>query len=342
MTTRTRYFVIAFASGAGRRRRAPGWWRITSASRAPSRRTGTARTSSSTCRRDAAVIAYADVRGNHDLGAPPEDSHARCRCPRTGSASSRNETGINIETDIDRVVACLAAGRMSVTARRAGLVLARGRFDEVKIEALMREHGAQVEDYNGKRLIENARREPRHAAADPCRSTFSSPGSSAVGSGRAGARRHRSPEERRERHDERRADEPHAVARPRERVGVGRLDALAQTGGYRCQRPWRARFRPSPGSRSAATSTAASAARSAPRRATTRRPTTCATSCAASWRSRKLQAGSKPELQTMVQSLELGGTGKTVALSFSVPGASSTLVGRQSGKALTKPPSAPA
>jgi len=33
------------------------------------------------------------------------------------------------------------------------MVLARGRFDEVKIEALMREHGALVEDYNGSRLI---------------------------------------------------------------------------------------------------------------------------------------------------------------------------------------------
>ena len=33
----------------------------------------------------------------------------------------------------------------------------------------------------------------------------------------------------------------------------------------------------------------------------------------------KLQAGSKPEFQAILQSLELGGTGKTVALSFEVP-----------------------
>jgi hypothetical protein len=32
-----------------------------------------------------------------------------------------------------------------------------------------------------------------------------------------------------------------------------------------------------------------------------------------------MQSGSKPEMQAMIQSLELGGTGKTVALSFSVP-----------------------
>ena len=35
----------------------------------------------------------------------------------------------------------------------------------------------------------------------------------------------------------------------------------------------------------------------------------------------KLQAGSKPEFQALTQSLQLGGTGKTVELSFSVPGA---------------------
>jgi hypothetical protein len=34
-----------------------------------------------------------------------------------------------------------------------GLVLARGRFDEVKIEALMREHGAEIEQYKTKRMI---------------------------------------------------------------------------------------------------------------------------------------------------------------------------------------------
>ena len=35
----------------------------------------------------------------------------------------------------------------------------------------------------------------------------------------------------------------------------------------------------------------------------------------------KLQAGSKPELQPLIQSIQLSGTGKTVALSFEVPAA---------------------
>jgi hypothetical protein len=33
----------------------------------------------------------------------------------------------------------------------------------------------------------------------------------------------------------------------------------------------------------------------------------------------KLQAGDRPEMQAMVQSLQLGGSGRTVALSFTLP-----------------------
>jgi hypothetical protein len=38
-------------------------------------------------------------------------------------------------------------------AQGAPLVLARGRFDADRIETMMREHGATVEDYKGKRLL---------------------------------------------------------------------------------------------------------------------------------------------------------------------------------------------
>jgi hypothetical protein len=33
----------------------------------------------------------------------------------------------------------------------------------------------------------------------------------------------------------------------------------------------------------------------------------------------KLGSGAKPELESVMQSLELGGTGKTVSLSFAIP-----------------------
>lgn len=59
-------------------------------------------------------------------------------------------TGINFETDIERIVAGFDS--QSGDGNNA-LVLARGVFDPLKIEALMREHGADVQDYKGKRLI---------------------------------------------------------------------------------------------------------------------------------------------------------------------------------------------
>jgi hypothetical protein len=59
----------------------------------------------------------------------------------------------------------------------------------------------------------------------------------------------------------------------------------------------------------------------------------------------KMQAGSKPEFQAMMQSLQLGGTGKTVQLSFSLPGEVFDALGAMHGngpKNAPKPPPQPA
>ena len=102
--------------------------------------------------RDASVIAFANV---HDI----MDSELRQKLRRAipiqenGQQELENQTGINIETDIDTIVACMSADAPGANPPGAGMVLARGRFDETKIEALMREHGAHVETYNGKRVV---------------------------------------------------------------------------------------------------------------------------------------------------------------------------------------------
>src|SRR4029453_13700079 len=70
-----------------------------------------------------------------------------------GQQEFQNQTGINIETDIDRIVASLNPDPSNSNTPGQGLVLARGRFDEVKIEALMRDHGAEIEQYKTKRMI---------------------------------------------------------------------------------------------------------------------------------------------------------------------------------------------
>ena len=65
------------------------------------------------------------------------------------------------------------------------MIVARGRFDEVKIEALMREHGAHVEDYRGKRMV--VADDQRDTADRVLRSPFMEPGLVAVGSTNAGS-----------------------------------------------------------------------------------------------------------------------------------------------------------
>jgi hypothetical protein len=102
---------------------------------------------------DAALVAYADV---HEIMTSDLRQKIRATFPKPsdGQHEFQNQTGINIETDIDHVVAAIVP-RGEATGRTPGsaMVLARGRFDQVRIESLMREHGAQVEDYKGSRLI---------------------------------------------------------------------------------------------------------------------------------------------------------------------------------------------
>lgn len=97
---------------------------------------------------DATVVAYADVRAIMD-----SELRARLKnvlpMPEKGQQEFQDQTGIDIERDIDYVVAALAHG----SQQTAPLVVARGRFDDGRLEALAREHGGSVEEYRGKRLI---------------------------------------------------------------------------------------------------------------------------------------------------------------------------------------------
>jgi len=102
-----------------------------------------------------AVVAYADVREvmASELRQRFRESIAK-DAQENGQHEFQQLTGINIETDIDRVVAGLDASASTTTNKfGTGVVLARGRFDEVRIEGLMRDHGAHVDTYKGKRII---------------------------------------------------------------------------------------------------------------------------------------------------------------------------------------------
>src|SRR5947208_10531279 len=98
-----------------------------------------------------AVLAYADV---HEVMTSElrHKVHEAAPLSEDGQKEFENQTGINIETDVDRVIACLDPGPQGMNGE--GMVLARGRFNDAKIESLMRAHGARVEDYRGKRVIQ--------------------------------------------------------------------------------------------------------------------------------------------------------------------------------------------
>ena len=106
---------------------------------------------------DAAVVAYANVREVMN-----SDFRQRFRKfePDTKERDEfQQKTGINIDQDIDTVVAAMmprAAGAASWEPHDSVVVVARGRFEQARLEALALEHGGKVEEYRNKRLLTHA------------------------------------------------------------------------------------------------------------------------------------------------------------------------------------------
>jgi hypothetical protein len=97
---------------------------------------------------DAAVVAYADVRSIMDSDLRLRLKAAMPMHPK-GQEEFQAQTGIDIERDIDYIVAA-ASG---VSENPDGLVVARGRFNSTQLEGLALQHGGQAEEYKGKRLV---------------------------------------------------------------------------------------------------------------------------------------------------------------------------------------------
>jgi hypothetical protein len=282
--------------------------------------------------RDASAIAYANVQ---EVMASElrQKIHRTVPMPENGQREFQDETGINIETDVDRVVACLAPDRESTNIPGAGMVLARGRFDEVKIEALMRDHGAHVENYKNKRLIVG---DFAHAPSGGFAVAFVEPGLVALGSTRlirTAIDLHQS------------GDNPQAgvqsVTGNEELMNlvhaldsgnawaVGRFDALRSHAhlpeNVASQLPAITWFSVSGHVNGGIRGVIRAEARD-DEAANNLRDVVRGFMALA-----KMQAGSRPEFQLMLQSLELGGAGKTVALSFAVPSEVFDAIGAAAG-----------
>jgi len=291
--------------------------------------------------RDATVVAFANV---HEIMTSELRQKVRRVLPahENGQKELQAQTGINIETDIDRIVACMNPGGGGAS-KGAGMVLARGRFDEVKIEALMREHGAHVEDYNGSRLIVA---DARHdvTVGDRVREvggsfalSFLEPGLAAFGSSdliKSAVDLHRSGSSS--------PTGPQSVILNDELMKrvrslddgnawvVGRFDALSG----RAHLPenvaskipaitwFSVKGHINGGVRGVISADARDDEAANNLRDVVRGFLALA----------KMQTGGRPELQTLMSSLELGGAGQTVSLSFTVPAEVFDLIGALSQK----------
>jgi hypothetical protein len=100
---------------------------------------------------DANLVAYANLR---DVMDSELRQRVRKVLPVSGQGQQEiaDKTGINIENDIDEVLACIAPPRGS-RLPASPLLIAHGRFDTARIEGLMLQHGAHVEQYKDARMI---------------------------------------------------------------------------------------------------------------------------------------------------------------------------------------------
>jgi hypothetical protein len=277
----------------------------------------------------AVFVGYADV---HKVMTSELRQRLRRAVPtqENGQREFQDLTGINIETDITNVLAFIEPTEPGSNLPAAGMVLASGLFDEVKIESLMRGHGATVEPYKDKRLVvasPTIRRQaldPNDALAPGAGPTtelalaFLKPGLVAVGS--ANLIRHAVDLEHGGENITGNADVMNLIRSidSGNAWAVGRFDAIQSAANL-----------PPVLSRLPAITWVSVTGQINDTISGTVRVEARDDEAATNHRDvvngflalARLQAGSKPEFQALSQSLQLSGTGKTVELSFSVPGA---------------------
>jgi hypothetical protein len=100
---------------------------------------------------DARVVAFANVR-------EVMDSELRQKLMQLNPGANegpdkfREETGIDIRSDVDQVIASMS-GEATTPENARPFVLVRGRFDNARIESLVRQQGGQASEYQGIRFL---------------------------------------------------------------------------------------------------------------------------------------------------------------------------------------------
>ena len=273
---------------------------------------------------DAAVVAYCNVQ---DVMHSQLRQKLQKNMPNReeGQREFERETGLNIERDIDRIVGFLVPTGTQDNHR--GMILASGRFDAVKLEGLAREHGGQVSDYKGKRVITRTV-EPGEGPGKSMTVAFLNPGLVAVGDtesvkrgidGVGGANITANKELMALVDD---IDDSNAWA-------VGRFDTLISHAnlpeGVASQIPAVKWFSASGHVNGGVSGLLRAETRDDQAGQNLRDVVQGFLALA------RMQAGNKPEMQALVSSLQVSGTGRTVALSFSLPSEAIEAIGAAAG-----------
>jgi hypothetical protein len=258
---------------------------------------------------DAALVAYANVQ--EVMASELRQRLKKLEPNDTDRQEFEEKTGVNVERDIDAVVAALMPDGGTADHDGRPLVVARGRFDQVRIEGLAREHGGEVGDYQGVRVIAHTGDRETMALG------FMEPGVIAVGSREAvhGA----IDAKRTGRNVMSNTELMRLVSEldPSNAWAVGRFDAVAKSsslpGDLQERMPTLSWFSASGHLNGGITGSVKAEAKDDEAARNLRDMLRGVVAMV------RLQADGKPELRTLVDSLQLGGEGKTVALGFSVP-----------------------
>lgn len=260
---------------------------------------------------DTAVVAFANVR---DVMNSEFRQRFRERQP---SSTEREEferkTGVDIERDIDSVVAAFMPRGQQTSNEESALVLARGRFEPGRLEALALEHGGQAEDYRGKRVLTHTERNQRGTMAVG----FVEADLVALGSLGAVKRAIDAGIENRNVVSNNELMRLVAEIDSSNAWAVGRLDTLARDvqlpSEVRAQLPMLSWFSAAGHVNGGVSGVLKAEARDEEAAQNLRDMARGLLAMA------RLQSGSRPGMQQMVDSLQLSGEGRTVALSFSIP-----------------------
>jgi hypothetical protein len=280
---------------------------------------------------EATAIGFANVQ---EVMASELRQRLRKIEPDTGERDQfEAKTGVDIERDIDTVVGAMLPAASGTGRDSRPLVVARGRFDQVRIEGLAREHGGEITDYQGVRLLTHSDGEK------PVALGFVEPGVLAVGSAdgvRAAIDAKRTGRNVLSNTDLMRLvndlDASNAWA-------VGRFDALATQAdlpdGLQQKMPTLSWFSAAGHLNGGVSGTIKAEAKDDEAAANLRDMLRGVVAMV------KLQTGDNPGLKAMADSLQLGGEGRTVAVAFAVPAEVFDVLEAMRQKSATPPADAP-